>query len=122
MRFIIRRSLALAGVIVFIGACTNPSATHEALLTGTVSYKFATVPGADYPGEIGIAGTSIGKIRVYITNDLPMDVRSRSGSYQPVSFASIVVGDSVVAWYETDGVVLNSSPPVYPVVRLEFRR
>jgi hypothetical protein len=109
-------------VLVLIAACRNPNYAHEGLLRGVVSYKFATVSGASYPGEIGISGTSIGKIRVYITTDLPMDIRSKSGSHQSASFASIVAGDSVTAWYDTEGIILDSSPPVYPVVRLEFRR
>jgi hypothetical protein len=116
------RHLPVAFCVAAFAACRAVDAPHEAQLIGTVSYKFATVPGASYPGEIGIAGTAVGTVRVYIETSLPMSVRLRSGTVEHVGFATIVVGDSVAAWYNTESAVLDSDPPVYPVVRLEFRR
>lgn len=108
--------------VALAGACRAATAPNLGELDGRVAYKYSVGPGATYTGEIGIAGTSVGTIRVYIFDALPMTVRLHSGTLEHIAFDSIVVGDSVTAWYDRDAVILTSLPPVYPVRRLEFVR
>ena len=115
------RHVTLVGALVLISACADPTA-NERVLTGSVSGIYATPPSAAHPGEIRVAGTAVGEVRVYITIGMPITIRTASGAVEIGDFTSFALGDAVVLWYQADGPILESLPPVYPVRRIRIER
>jgi len=93
-------------------------------LAGSVSYIFAT-PGASYAGEIGVDGTQVGRVRVYISYGMPIHIRSSKKARLTLDHPDLSAfspGDRVIMHYDEHGFVLDSDPPVWPVTDIEIEK
>lgn len=111
-----RATIALG---LLLGTLSCSAQDSGPTLTGSVSYIYATPAGAFYPGEIGVAGTEVGAIRVYISYGMPIQIRS---STKKGDISSFTLGDGVFMHYNEGGAVLTSDPPVWPVTDIEIEK
>ena len=112
----------LGVILVFTGlACGDDS---EGLLHGSVSSViYEPSPGWTwYRGQIQVTGTEVGTIATYIRADMLITVRTPSGKTVSGTLSSFTVGDAIFLWYQKNGPIAASYPPIYPVTRIEIHK
>lgn len=97
-----------------LAACKSATSANLARLSGTV-----TAVGTN---QVRLRTSSVGDIFFVTGSDLSIAIRKVGNGTEPGTAASFLVGDSVDVWWDTNGVILQSLPPVYPVVRAEIVR
>jgi hypothetical protein len=117
-----RSAILIVATLVLSVGCGASLDPDQPALTGRITSIWSNPPDTWYPGEISIAGTSVGAIRAYIFDWLPITVRAHDGTTRKGTFEDFAVDDIVIAWFDEDGAVLRSGVPVYPVSRIEIRR
>jgi hypothetical protein len=114
LRLLSRLSLALGLAL--------SSGCDDGAMIGRVTSKDETSPGTYYLGEITITSTGGNSARAMIGHGMRITVRRPLGFAEPASFASIAVGDSVVAWRTGSDKILASAPPVVSFDHIEIIR
>jgi len=116
------KSIFVAFALV-AGALSCGSTSPEDLirLSGSV---IAIFPSPTIPGEgiveISIAGAD--PITFPVRERVSVVIQKPNGLSEQGSLSSFAIGDSVVAWYPRGGIIIDTSPAGYPVVRVEIVR
>jgi hypothetical protein len=116
-----KRTVIAIAIVVVSASCSSTSPPDLISVTGSV---IAIVPNSIVPNEgvieISIAGAD--PIVFLVRPGVSIEVRKPGGLADQGSLASFAIGDSVVAWYPRDGIILQSLPAGYPVVKAEILR
>lgn len=110
------KSCGLVGLCAALFACSSSTSSDLTLVGGKVVGIRA---GAD-ASQIRLRTAQLGDIFFFARSGISISVVRAGGRSQPASPSSFAVGDSVNAWYDSNGIILDSNPAVYPVKKAEI--